>query len=80
MNEVAEAEGLPDRHLYADEEEGEDDVPDEVSDVEDMPSNSKKSPRSLQGFSAPLVTSAKVFGELVLIKTGDTRLIATCAI
>ncbi|MES0057281.1 DUF262 domain-containing HNH endonuclease family protein [Mesorhizobium sp. M0078] len=75
MNEVVEAEGLSDRHLYADEEEADDDEPDEGSDVEDVPIEREGSPQvTFKEFLRRVVTSAEAFGELVLIRTGRKRI------
>lgn len=75
MNEVFEAEKLPDRHLYADEDEIDDDEPDQAGDVEDVTIERDGTANvTFKDFLRRVVTSAKVFGELVLIKTGDKRI------
>lgn len=80
MNEVVEAAGLPDRHLYRDDEGYDDD--DEGEDVvaqgsleEDVELElEKKASIDFKDFVESLVKCATAFGELVLIKTGDKRI------
>lgn len=77
MSQVAEAAALPERHLYADPVEMEDDEGEEVAEVEgpaplQAPSNTIQV--SFTSFLARLVMSAKVYGELVLVRTGDQRI------
>ncbi|ASP91622.1 DUF262 domain-containing protein [Sinorhizobium meliloti] len=75
MNEVFEAEKLPDRHLYVDEDEIDDDEPDQAGDVEDVTIERGGTANvTFKDFLRRVVTSAKVFGELVLIRTGDKRI------
>jgi hypothetical protein len=75
MNEVFEAEKLPDRHLYADEDEIDDDEPDQAGDVEDVTIERGGTANvTFKDFLRRVVTSAKVFGDLVLIRTGDKRI------
>lgn len=75
MSQVDEAAILPERHLYPDAEEIEDDESDETSDgsaSEHVASSSGQV--SFKDFLAQLVHSAKVYGELVLVKTSDARI------
>lgn len=75
MNDVFEAAGLPDRHLYADEKERDEDETDELVEQGDVPLNREGTAQiSFKDFLAHLIVSAKAFGELVLIKTGDPRI------
>ena len=70
MNEVKEAARLADRHLYIDVEA---DEPDEVSEVSDLLLKSGQKPQeTFKHFLRRVVTSAEIFGKLVLAKTGDT--------
>ena len=76
MNDVVEAANLPDRHLYAYEEEEEeaDDLA-EVAEGEDVPL--KRDASAKVGFKAFLnrvVQNAKAFGDLVLAKTGEKKI------
>lgn len=72
MNEVSEARNLPERHLYADEEE---DVEEEVGEEEDdVVEREPASQIGFKDFLARLVLSAKVYGELVMAKTGNQRI------
>jgi hypothetical protein len=71
MNQVVEAAALPERHLYADSDESEDD---DVEDGVETPVESlqvKVSKLSFKKFLSRLVQSAKVYGELVLVKSDD---------
>lgn len=75
MNEVSEARSLPDRHLYADEVQVDDEEPDEtpgIDDVEIKESASEQLPFS--AFMNRIVASAQAFGELVLVKTGNKQI------
>ncbi|ESQ75033.1 hypothetical protein ABAC402_11555 [Asticcacaulis sp. AC402] len=76
MNEVVEAEKLPDRHLYADEME--DDIQNENEseiNIDDVPIQIDASARlSFEEFLGRLIASAKVFGQLILAKTGDGQI------
>lgn len=72
MSQVKEANALPERHIYAepdevDEEEPEDGTENVVTEVASV-STVKV---SFKDFLARLVLSAKIYGELVLVKTGD---------
>ena len=70
MNEVKEAAKLADRHLYIDVEA---DEPDEGSEVSDLLLKSGQKPQlTFKHFLRRVVTSAEIFGKLVLAKTGDT--------
>ena len=76
MSQVVEAAALPERHLYADPAEPEDDEADEPA-VEgpsgaSAPVSAQKV--SFAEFLARLVQCAKVYGELVLVKTADARI------
>lgn len=77
MNEVFEAANLPDRHLYADDDEESDDEEGDLSsgaaaDAEVIEREGTAS-ISFKDFLSRLVACAKAYGELVLIKTGDKR-------
>jgi Protein of unknown function (DUF1524)/Protein of unknown function DUF262 len=76
MNDVVEAASLPDRHLYADEEEEEEtDDPSEPSEGDDIPLERNGNAKiSFQAFLNRVVSNAKAFGHLVLAKTGDKRI------
>ncbi len=76
MRQVTEAAALPERHLYPDAEEIEDDEPDALaSDGSASGIETSSSDQiSFKDFLARLVQSAKVYGELVLVKTGDARI------
>lgn len=77
MNEVVEAADLPDRHLYSDEEDEEEDGEVIAQDdyVEDTRLGLDKTASiSFNDFIVNLVKSARVFGELVLVKTGEKRI------
>lgn len=72
MRQVKEATALPERHIYADsdevdEEESEDGAESDLPEVESV----SKIKVSFKDFLARLVSSAKVYGELVLVKTDD---------
>ena len=73
MRQVVEAAALPERHLYPDAEEIEEEEQDEVLDgaVSEL-SLHNEDQVSLKDFLARLVQSAKVFGELVLVKTNSS--------
>jgi hypothetical protein len=76
MTQVVEAAALPERHLYADPDESDDDELDEapeisVPDIEPVSLAKGKRVRFID-FLARLVHSAKVYGELVLVKTTDS--------
>jgi Protein of unknown function DUF262/Protein of unknown function (DUF1524) len=76
MNDVVEAANLPDRHLYAYEEEEEeaDDLA-EVAEGEDVPLKRDASAKvGFKAFINRVVQNAKAFGDLVLAKTGDKKI------
>jgi hypothetical protein len=76
MNDIIEAASLPDRHLYADEEEEEeaDDLA-EVPEGDDIPLKRANNAKvSFKAFLSRVVVNAKAFGELVRAKTGDNRI------
>lgn len=75
MEQVHEARGLPERHLYAD---AEDEPSDEDSETSDDGVAAELDPAaveqiSFKDFLDRLVRSAKIYGELVLIKTSDAE-------
>lgn len=74
MNEVEEAGQLPDRHLYADEEEVDDE--DAIgADIEDVEIKETSVPQiSFSAFLKKLLNHAKMFGELVLGVTGNKQI------
>jgi len=72
MSQVVEATGLPERHLYADPDEtGEDDADDSTENPETALVVKITHKLSFKDFLSRLVQSAKVYGELVLVKTSD---------
>ncbi|QRM45773.1 DUF262 domain-containing protein [Rhizobium sp. BG4] len=76
MREVSEAEKLPDRHWYADEEDIEDEEGTEI-DPSDEPSAKKDDtvPKvTFQKFLEDLVNSAKVYGDLINQNTGNATI------
>jgi hypothetical protein len=75
MNKVLEARALPDRHLYADEELADDDELDEEADIDDVEIPEQGGEQvPFAEFIERIVASAKVFGQLVLAKTGNKRI------
>lgn len=75
MGQVAEAATLPERHLYSEAEGQEEDEPDETpEDSASKPSKSNSDQVSFKDFLARLVQCAKVYGELLLVKTGNKRI------
>lgn len=77
MNEVVEAADLPDRHLYSDkqDEDEEDEVIAQGAYVEDTQLELEKTASiSFNDFIVNLVKCAGAFGELVLVKTGEKRI------
>ena len=73
MNKVEEAAKLPERHLYFDEAEPDDDVDDAGGPVT-ASKDSFGERVSFATFLGKLVESAKTYGKLVLGRTGDTRI------
>lgn len=75
MSEVVEAAELPDRHLYADDDEVEDeeDVNGDGQSDELLAEIAKATSEhvTFRDFLERLVKSAKVYGELVLVNTGN---------
>ncbi len=74
MGQVVEATVLPERHLYADpdevnDDESEDGAENVVAEVESVSTDKV----SFNDFLARLVLSAKIYGELVLVKTADAE-------
>lgn len=74
MSQVFEAKALPERHLYADpdealEEDFENDGASVVAEVDARGIGQV----NFKDFLARLVSSAKIFGELVLVKTNDAE-------
>lgn len=75
MNEVAEARALPDRHLYADEVQADDDELDDDAESDEIEVHEPASEQiSFTSFMDRIVASAKAFGELVLVKTGNKQI------
>jgi hypothetical protein len=75
MNQVIEAAELPERHLYVDVEDPDDEDSSEPSEhpvTEVVVGSAVRIP--FNEFMARLVQSAKVYGELVLVKTSSVRL------
>lgn len=74
MSQVEEAKLLPDRHLYADEEETFDDDSGESATIKDTVIHASEHPRiPFKQFLSNVVKSAKVFGEIVHVSTGDKK-------
>lgn len=74
MEQVVEAKTLPERHLYADPDELiEEDSEDEGGDVVAEVDAATIEQTSFKDFLARLVLSAKIYGELVLVKTTDAE-------
>jgi len=81
MRQVAEAAALPERHLYADEDETEEEGPNDVSgdaganesSIELAASGSTTDTISFSSFLARVVQYARVYGELVLATTDNAR-------
>jgi hypothetical protein len=72
MSQVIEAAALPERHLYADPDEQEDEgAEDGEESAEEVLVVKIKEKISFKDFLSRLVQSAKVYGELVLVKSGD---------
>jgi len=72
MNQVVEATALPERHVYADPDEPEDeDAEDGAESADDALVVKIADKVSFKDFLSRMVQSAKVYGELVLVKTGD---------
>jgi hypothetical protein len=72
MSQVAEAAALPERHLYADLDEADEDDADESAENPQEALVVKIADKvSFKDFLSRLVQSAKVYGELVLVKTSD---------
>ena len=74
MEQVLEAKALPERHLYADPDESIEEDPENgddstVADVD--PATVEQI--SFKDFLDRLVLSAKIYGELVLVKTSDAE-------
>ena len=75
MRRVIEAADLPERRLYSDDEEINDEDSDEAIDDSTTAIEMSRFDRvSFKEFLARLIQSAKVYGELVLIKTGDASI------
>lgn len=75
MNQVAESAQLPERHLFADQAGPEDDDNEPGQAVDSLEANpSADQPVSFADFLSRLVRHARVYGELVLAKTGDARI------
>jgi len=70
MNQVVEANSLPERHLYADHEEPEDDE-DGAERAEETLIVKVTKKIFFKAFLSRLVQSAKVYGDLVLVKSDD---------
>ncbi len=75
MVHVVEASALPERHLYPDADDPEDDDPEDLPESATPEAVASGSDQvSFKDFLARLVQSAKIYGELVLIKTTDARI------
>jgi hypothetical protein len=76
MSDVFEAEKLPDRHWYAYEEEADEEEGSETEPAEE-PAGTKVTSSSkipFDKFLEGLVTSAKVYGELINQRTGNAKI------
>lgn len=72
MSQVVEAAALPERHLYADPDEPDDENADDGEENNEEALVVKITDKiSFKDFLSRLVQSAKVYGELVLVKSGD---------
>lgn len=75
MNEVLEAKALPDRHLYADEEHADDEELDDEAEIDDVEMPERGGELiPFAAFIERIVAGAKVFGHLVLVKTGNKQI------
>ncbi len=75
MSQVVEAAALPERHLYADPIEPDDEDGDEPPDGSAAATAPEQAHQvSFGEFLTRLVQCAKVYGELVLVKTADARI------
>lgn len=75
MNSVEEARGLPERHLYADDDEVEEEEPGEIFEHEDLLMETRNGSNiKFKDFLNRLSASAKAFGELVLVNTKDKHI------
>lgn len=75
MSQVEEAKKLPDRHLYAEEEEVFDEDLDEVAAIEDVALPIREDARvSFKQFLSHVVKSARVFGEIIKVSSGDKKI------
>ncbi|CAN7528639.1 MULTISPECIES: DUF262 domain-containing protein [Aminobacter] len=75
MNEVIEAKALPDRHLYVDEEQTDEEEPNEEAEIDDVEIPEQDGEQiPFAKFMERLVVSSKVFGQLVLVKTGNKQI------
>lgn len=76
MSQVVEAAALPERHLYADPAEPDDEEGEEpaAEGAAAVPASAPARQVTFVDFLARLVRCAKVYGELVLVKTGDARI------
>lgn len=74
MGQVLEAKALPERHLYADPDElMEEDAENLNGSEEEGPDDIPTGQISFQDFLDRLTLSAKVYGELVLVKAADVE-------
>lgn len=73
MNEVVEANALPERHLYIDApaEESEEEDEDGVADEEESYAKARSGQQTFSEFLDRIVRSAKAYGELVRMESGD---------
>lgn len=76
MQGVAEAAQLPDRKWYADEKDVDEDDDDNAENGDDQPPKieAAKTQVSFADFLSDLVKYARVYGEIVLAKTGVTQI------
>ncbi len=75
MRSVKEAGVLPDRHLYVDEDVNEDDDTAEATDIADVEFAEETAPTlTFKDFISNVVSCAKAYGEIVLIKVGDKKI------
>lgn len=73
MGQVLEAKALPERHLYADPEEATEEDSENGEIIVTEVDAASIGQVNFKDFLARLVLSAKIYGELVLVKTNDAE-------
>jgi len=74
MEQVLEAKDLPERHLYIDNEEDEEEEGTEPGEENSTLFLNEVGTFSFQDFLSRLVVCAQVYGELILVKTGKPKI------